>query len=149
MLDLSTRKKIWSIFKYLILVYFDTYRLIVVLQENTYIYDINSLAILDTIDTVPNSKGNSATLLFTVCLNDDIFMPYYVVKVLFTGIIYYIFLFLSVFYWHCLAYSVYFVDHKKEKGQPLDHNLTNLWRIHAQGYPLKLDILFFYVRPPG
>ncbi|PKU66747.1 autophagy-related protein 18b [Dendrobium catenatum] len=32
-------------------------RLIVVLQEKTYIYDINSLAILDTIDTVPNNKG--------------------------------------------------------------------------------------------
>lgn len=35
-------------------------RLIVVLQENTYIYDINSLVILDTIDTVPNIKGLSA-----------------------------------------------------------------------------------------
>uniref|UniRef100_A0A5B7BFV6 Putative autophagy-related protein 18b isoform X2 n=1 Tax=Davidia involucrata TaxID=16924 RepID=A0A5B7BFV6_DAVIN len=32
-------------------------RLIVVLQEKTYIYDINSLTILDTIDTVPNLKG--------------------------------------------------------------------------------------------
>ncbi|KAM7472882.1 hypothetical protein LguiA_011065 [Lonicera macranthoides] len=32
-------------------------RLIVVLQEKTYIYDINSLAILDAIDTVPNLKG--------------------------------------------------------------------------------------------
>ncbi|XP_057967816.1 autophagy-related protein 18b isoform X2 [Malania oleifera] len=32
-------------------------RLIVVLQEKAYIYDLNSLAILDTIDTVPNSKG--------------------------------------------------------------------------------------------
>lgn len=32
-------------------------RLIVVLQDKTYIYDINSLAILDTIDTVPNLKG--------------------------------------------------------------------------------------------
>lgn len=32
-------------------------RLIVVLQEKTYIYDINSLAILDTVDTVPNVKG--------------------------------------------------------------------------------------------
>ncbi|XP_058207031.1 autophagy-related protein 18b isoform X1 [Rhododendron vialii] len=32
-------------------------RLIVVLQEKTYVYDINSLAILDTIDTVPNLKG--------------------------------------------------------------------------------------------
>lgn len=32
-------------------------RLVVVLQEKTYIYDINSLAILDTIDTVPNVKG--------------------------------------------------------------------------------------------
>ncbi|KAK9275205.1 hypothetical protein L1049_022467 [Liquidambar formosana] len=32
-------------------------RLVVVLQEKTYIYDINSLTILDTIDTIPNSKG--------------------------------------------------------------------------------------------
>ncbi|XP_030509776.1 autophagy-related protein 18b isoform X1 [Cannabis sativa] len=32
-------------------------RLVVVLQEKTYVYDINSLAILDTIDTVPNLKG--------------------------------------------------------------------------------------------
>ncbi|XWS16947.1 hypothetical protein CRYUN_Cryun33cG0025500 [Craigia yunnanensis] len=31
--------------------------LIVVLQEKTYIYDSNSLAILDTVDTVPNLKG--------------------------------------------------------------------------------------------
>lgn len=41
------------LFKY----YLDTRRLIVVLQEKTYIYDINSLAILDAIDTVPNLKG--------------------------------------------------------------------------------------------
>ncbi|KAG6599132.1 Autophagy-related protein 18b [Cucurbita argyrosperma subsp. argyrosperma] len=32
-------------------------RLIVLLQDKTYIYDINSLTILDTIDTVPNLKG--------------------------------------------------------------------------------------------
>ncbi|KAF4390156.1 hypothetical protein G4B88_005074 [Cannabis sativa] len=32
-------------------------RLVVVLQEKTYVYDINSLAILDTIDTVPNLKA--------------------------------------------------------------------------------------------
>ncbi|KAM0943378.1 putative transcription factor WD40-like family [Dioscorea sansibarensis] len=32
-------------------------RLIVLLQDKTYIYDLNSLAILDTIDTVPNAKG--------------------------------------------------------------------------------------------
>ncbi|CAK9325735.1 unnamed protein product [Citrullus colocynthis] len=32
-------------------------RLVVLLQDKTYIYDINSLTILDTIDTVPNSKG--------------------------------------------------------------------------------------------
>ncbi|XP_022153339.1 autophagy-related protein 18b isoform X2 [Momordica charantia] len=31
--------------------------LVVLLQDKTYIYDINSLTILDTIDTVPNSKG--------------------------------------------------------------------------------------------
>ncbi|CAI0427673.1 unnamed protein product [Linum tenue] len=32
-------------------------RLVVVLQEKTFIYDSNSLAILDTIDTIPNPKG--------------------------------------------------------------------------------------------
>ncbi|GAV74994.1 hypothetical protein CFOL_v3_18474 [Cephalotus follicularis] len=32
-------------------------RIVVVLQEKTYIYDSNSLAILETIDTVPNHKG--------------------------------------------------------------------------------------------
>ncbi|WRX32235.1 hypothetical protein QQP08_024722 [Theobroma cacao] len=32
-------------------------RLVVVLQEKTYIYDSNSLEILDTVDTVPNLKG--------------------------------------------------------------------------------------------
>ncbi|CBI22514.3 unnamed protein product, partial [Vitis vinifera] len=36
-------------------------RLVVVLQEKTYIYDLNSLSILDTIDTVPNSKGEGRT----------------------------------------------------------------------------------------
>ena len=32
-------------------------RLIVLLQDKTFIYDIDSLAILSTIDTVPNPKG--------------------------------------------------------------------------------------------
>ncbi|KAL5714115.1 Autophagy-related protein 18b [Ranunculus cassubicifolius] len=32
-------------------------RVIVLLQDKTYIYDANSLAILDTVDTVPNTKG--------------------------------------------------------------------------------------------
>lgn len=32
-------------------------RLVVILQDKTYIYDSNSLAILDTIDTLPNPKG--------------------------------------------------------------------------------------------
>ncbi|CAN6547316.1 unnamed protein product [Malus baccata var. baccata] len=32
-------------------------RLVVILQDKTYVYDINSLAILDTIDTIPNIKG--------------------------------------------------------------------------------------------
>ncbi|CAM8983985.1 unnamed protein product [Rhodiola kirilowii] len=32
-------------------------RLVVVLQEKTFIYDLNNVAILDTIDTVPNLKG--------------------------------------------------------------------------------------------
>lgn len=83
------KEKGWSIFKYLLLVYSDLCRLIVVLQENTYIYDINSLAILDTIDTVPNIKGKFATILFTVYL-----YAYCIVKILFTGIIYYVFFFL-------------------------------------------------------
>lgn len=41
-------------------------RLVVILQEKTYIYDLNSLTILDTIDTVPNTKGQYMTyfLLF-------------------------------------------------------------------------------------
>nr|GEU65662.1 autophagy-related protein 18b isoform X2 [Tanacetum cinerariifolium] len=42
-------------------------RLIVVLQGKTFIYDINSLVILDTIDTVPNLKGLCA---FSPCLDD-------------------------------------------------------------------------------
>ncbi|KAJ4709468.1 Autophagy-related protein like [Melia azedarach] len=41
-------------------------RLVVVLREKTYIYDANTLAILDTIDTVPNSKGLCA---FSPCLD--------------------------------------------------------------------------------
>ncbi|PWA94083.1 autophagy-related protein 18b [Artemisia annua] len=41
-------------------------RLIVVLQGKTFIYDINSLVILDTIDTVPNLKGLCA---FSPCLD--------------------------------------------------------------------------------
>ncbi|XP_031107552.1 autophagy-related protein 18b isoform X2 [Ipomoea triloba] len=41
-------------------------RLIVILQEKTFIYDINSLKILDTIDTVPNSRGHCA---FSPCLD--------------------------------------------------------------------------------
>uniref|UniRef100_A0A7N0VH74 Autophagy-related protein 18b n=1 Tax=Kalanchoe fedtschenkoi TaxID=63787 RepID=A0A7N0VH74_KALFE len=32
-------------------------RLVVVLQEKTFVYDLNTVAILDTIDTVPNAKG--------------------------------------------------------------------------------------------
>ncbi|XP_074575369.1 autophagy-related protein 18b isoform X2 [Curcuma longa] len=32
-------------------------RLIVILQDKAYIYDLNSLAVLETIDTVPNNKG--------------------------------------------------------------------------------------------
>ncbi|KAJ8767357.1 hypothetical protein K2173_017401 [Erythroxylum novogranatense] len=32
-------------------------RLVVVLQEKTYLYDTNTLIILDTLDTVPNAKG--------------------------------------------------------------------------------------------
>ncbi|KAJ3695415.1 hypothetical protein LUZ60_000792 [Juncus effusus] len=41
----------------IVAVRFNRKRLIVVLQEKTYIYDLNSIAILDEIDTVPNTKG--------------------------------------------------------------------------------------------
>lgn len=36
---------------------FNRKRLIVILQDRTFIYDLNSLSIIDTIDTVPNNKG--------------------------------------------------------------------------------------------
>lgn len=36
---------------------FGNCRLLVVLQDKAYVYDIDSLTILDTIDTVPNLKG--------------------------------------------------------------------------------------------
>lgn len=32
-------------------------RLVVVLLEKTFVYDLNTLVMLDTIDTVPNPKG--------------------------------------------------------------------------------------------
>jgi autophagy-related protein 18 len=35
-------------------------RLVVVLLEKTFVYDLNTLVMLDTIDTVPNPKGLSA-----------------------------------------------------------------------------------------
>ncbi|KAF7806579.1 autophagy-related protein 18b isoform X1 [Senna tora] len=41
-------------------------RLIVILQDKAYVYDLNSLTILDTIDTVPNIKGLCA---FSPCLD--------------------------------------------------------------------------------
>ncbi|KAJ7955695.1 Autophagy-related protein like [Quillaja saponaria] len=41
-------------------------RLIVILQDKVYLYDLNSLTILDTIDTVPNLKGLCA---FSPCLD--------------------------------------------------------------------------------
>ncbi|KAL2572379.1 hypothetical protein AAZV13_17G064700 [Glycine max] len=41
-------------------------RLIVILQDKAYVYEINSLTILDTIDTVPNIKGLCA---FSPCLD--------------------------------------------------------------------------------
>ncbi|XP_061347471.1 autophagy-related protein 18b isoform X2 [Gastrolobium bilobum] len=41
-------------------------RLIVILQDKAYIYELNSLTILDTIDTVPNIKGLCA---FSPCLD--------------------------------------------------------------------------------
>lgn len=44
-------------FLFLIILNLYNCRLVVVLQEKTYIYDSNSLEILDTVDTVPNLKG--------------------------------------------------------------------------------------------
>uniref|UniRef100_A0A9I9EBP3 Autophagy-related protein 18b n=1 Tax=Cucumis melo TaxID=3656 RepID=A0A9I9EBP3_CUCME len=44
-------------------------KLVVLLQDKTYIYDINSLTILDTIDTVPNSKGQVGTCAFSPSLD--------------------------------------------------------------------------------
>lgn len=49
-------------------------RLIVVLQDKTYIYDINSLAILDTIDTVPNLKGKFRIVLFTLIYYTNVYI---------------------------------------------------------------------------
>lgn len=34
-------------------------RLVVVLVEKTFVYDLNTLTMLDTIDTAPNPKGRS------------------------------------------------------------------------------------------
>jgi autophagy-related protein 18 len=44
-------------------------RLVVVLLEKTFVYDLNTLVMLDTIDTVPNPKGIS---LSSLCQ----FLPY-------------------------------------------------------------------------
>ena len=33
-------------------------RLVVLLQDKTFIYDLNSVAILDEFETVPNTKGD-------------------------------------------------------------------------------------------
>lgn len=38
------------------------------LVEKTFVYDLNTLVMLDTIDTVPNPKGSSATFVVAVCL---------------------------------------------------------------------------------
>lgn len=45
-------------------------RLVVVLQDRTFVYDLNSTTILEEIETVPNTKGKDPT---AVCLpNIDI-----------------------------------------------------------------------------
>jgi hypothetical protein len=36
-------------------------RLVVVLQDRTFIYDVNSTTILEEIETVPNTKGEDPT----------------------------------------------------------------------------------------
>ncbi|TYH19871.1 hypothetical protein ES288_A05G386200v1 [Gossypium darwinii] len=43
-------------------------RLVVVLQEKTYIYDSNSLSMLDTIDTVPNLKASEQGTIIRIHL---------------------------------------------------------------------------------
>lgn len=44
--------------------FFGKCRLVVILQDKTYVYDINSLGILDTIDTIPNLKGETGSYFF-------------------------------------------------------------------------------------
>ncbi|KAL1173045.1 hypothetical protein V6Z11_A05G388000 [Gossypium hirsutum] len=46
-------------------------RLVVVLQEKTYIYDSNSLSMLDTIDTVPNLKDAHRSPLAAIALSSN------------------------------------------------------------------------------
>lgn len=38
-------------------------RLVVVLQDRTFVYDLNSTTILDEIETVPNTKGKDPPAL--------------------------------------------------------------------------------------
>lgn len=55
-------------------------RLVVILQDKSYVYDINSLAILDTIDTVLNIKGEIGSHYIRVLFNQKISFyewPYY------------------------------------------------------------------------
>lgn len=40
------------------------------LQDSTYIYDVNHLTILDTIDTVPNTKGKNNYVMLALILRD-------------------------------------------------------------------------------
>ena len=47
-------------------------RLIVVLQDKTFIYDLNSAHILEEIDTVHNPKGKHPTQIFWIATDSSI-----------------------------------------------------------------------------
>lgn len=49
-------------------------RLIVLLKEQTYIYDVNSLEIKQIIDTVPNVQGQFE-IIYIMILNINLFTP--------------------------------------------------------------------------
>jgi hypothetical protein len=51
----------------LLICYLGKCRLVVVLQDKTYVYDLNTVKILDAIDTVPNLKGEVEKCFFCSC----------------------------------------------------------------------------------
>lgn len=69
LLFLILKKFVFRCLRYInLLFFFDKFsancRLVVILLEKTYIYDINSLEILDTLDTVQNLKGQHLMSFF-------------------------------------------------------------------------------------